>query len=60
MRPALPKAAKPGMDHLTPPHGGELCTLLVDAERAEQLKAESGGRRAARMGALREDKLNQW
>ncbi|NNG12763.1 MAG: bifunctional sulfate adenylyltransferase/adenylylsulfate kinase [Halobacteria archaeon] len=30
------------MDHLTPPHGGELCNLLVDEERAEQLKAESG------------------
>ncbi len=30
------------MDHLTPPHGGELCSLLVEEERAEQLKAKSG------------------
>jgi sulfate adenylyltransferase len=30
------------MEHLTHPHGGELCNLLVDAERAEELKAVSG------------------
>jgi len=30
------------MDHLTPPHGGELCNLLVNEERAEELKAVSG------------------
>jgi sulfate adenylyltransferase len=30
------------MDHLTPPHGGELCNLLVDEERGEALKTESG------------------
>jgi sulfate adenylyltransferase len=30
------------MDHLTPPHGGELCNLLVDEERAGELKAVSG------------------
>ena len=29
-------------EHLTPPHGGELCNLIVDEDRAEQLKAESG------------------
>jgi sulfate adenylyltransferase len=30
------------IEHLTPPHGGELCNLIVDEDRAEQLKAESG------------------
>ena len=30
------------MEHLMPPHGGELCNLLVDPERAETIKAESG------------------
>ena len=29
-------------EHLTPPHGGELCNLIVDEDRAEQLRAESG------------------
>ncbi|MEN8108748.1 MAG: bifunctional sulfate adenylyltransferase/adenylylsulfate kinase [Pseudomonadota bacterium] len=29
-------------EHLTPPHGGELCNLVVDEDRAEQLKTESG------------------
>ena len=30
------------MDHLIAPHGGTLCNLLVDEDRAEALKAESG------------------
>ena len=30
------------MEHLITPHGGELCNLLVDPERAETIKAESG------------------
>ena len=30
------------MDTLIPPHGGELCNLVVDEERAEALKAASG------------------
>jgi sulfate adenylyltransferase len=30
------------MEHLTPPHGGELLNLLVDEDRAEALKSESG------------------
>ena len=29
-------------EHLTPPHGGELCNLIVDEDRAEQLRTESG------------------
>jgi sulfate adenylyltransferase len=30
------------MDHLTAPHGGTLCNLLVDEDQAEALKTESG------------------
>ena len=30
------------MEHLIAPHGGKLCNLLVDEERAEALKADSG------------------
>ena len=30
------------MDHLIAPHGGTLCNLLVDEDRAEELKQESG------------------
>ena len=30
------------MEHLIAPHGGKLCNLLVDEERAETLKAGSG------------------
>jgi sulfate adenylyltransferase len=30
------------MEHLIAPHGGKLCNLLVDEERAETLKADSG------------------
>jgi sulfate adenylyltransferase len=30
------------MDHLIPPHGGTLCNLLVDEDRSENLKQESG------------------
>jgi sulfate adenylyltransferase len=30
------------MEHLIAPHGGKLCNLLVDEDRAETLKADSG------------------
>jgi sulfate adenylyltransferase len=30
------------MEQLIPPYGGELCNLLVDPQRAEAIKAESG------------------
>ena len=29
------------MEHLTPPHGGKLCNLVVEEDRAEALKSES-------------------
>jgi len=31
------------MEHLPPPHGGKLCNLLVEEDRAEALKSASGG-----------------
>ncbi len=34
------------MDHTIPPHGGTLCRLLADPERAEQLKAQAREARA--------------
>ncbi|MDX1698329.1 MAG: hypothetical protein R3308_08570, partial [Thiohalobacterales bacterium] len=41
-RPAPDSVTRTPMDHLITPHGGALCDLLVDPERAEALKDASG------------------